>query len=85
MQKSQRMRIALDMTMTLLSITLMGGTVLFPDERVHQVLGMALLAMWAACADDFLAVRGVPKTRFGALVDFPARKVSEADFVPTCP
>ena len=48
MQKSQRMRIALDMTMTLLSIALMGGTMLFPDERVHQVLGMALLVMWAA-------------------------------------
>ena len=38
-------RPALDMTMTLLSIALMGGTMLFPDERVHQVLGMALLAM----------------------------------------
>ena len=47
MQKARRMRIALDMTMMLLSIALMGGTMLFPDECVHQVLGMALLAMWA--------------------------------------
>ena len=32
--------------MTVLSIVLMGGTVLFPDDRVHQVLGMMLLALW---------------------------------------
>ena len=38
---------AVDCAMTVLSIVLMGGTVLFPDDRVHQVLGMALLALWA--------------------------------------
>ena len=32
--------------MTVLSIILMGGTVLFPDDRVHQVLGMLLLTLW---------------------------------------
>ena len=32
--------------MTVLSIILMGGTILFPDDRVHQVLGMLLLALW---------------------------------------
>ena len=32
--------------MTVLSIILMGGTVLFPDDRVHQVLGILLLALW---------------------------------------
>ena len=32
--------------MTVLTIILMGGTVLFPDDRVHQVLGMMLLALW---------------------------------------
>ena len=36
----------LDITMTLLSIILMGGLVLFPDDRIHQVLGMILLALW---------------------------------------
>ena len=32
--------------MTVLSIILMGGTVLFPDDRVHQGLGMLLLTLW---------------------------------------
>ena len=32
--------------MTVLSIILMGGTLLFPDDRVHQVLGMLLLTLW---------------------------------------
>ena len=32
--------------MTVLSIILMGGTFLFPDDRVHQVLGMLLLTLW---------------------------------------
>ena len=44
----QKLRIPLDITMTALSVILMGGTVLFPDDKVHQILGMALLALWAA-------------------------------------
>ena len=32
--------------MTVLSIILMGGTLLFPDDQVHQVLGMLLLTLW---------------------------------------
>ena len=40
------MRKHLDIAMTVLSIILMGGTVLFPDYRVHQILGMMLLALW---------------------------------------
>ena len=38
----------LDILMTLLSVVLMGGTMLFPSDKTHQVLGMALLALWAA-------------------------------------
>ncbi|WP_253675928.1 endonuclease [Treponema sp. OMZ 305] len=37
----------LDMMMTVLSIILMGGTVLFPDDKIHQILGMPLLVLWA--------------------------------------
>ena len=48
MQAKQKLRMTLDITMTLFSVTLMGGTMLFYDERVHQVLGMALLLLWAA-------------------------------------
>ncbi|MDE6351400.1 MAG: endonuclease [Treponemataceae bacterium] len=48
MTKTQRMRMTLDILMTLLSVALMGGTVLFPSDKVHQVLGMALLVLWAA-------------------------------------
>ena len=44
---TNKLRMPLDITMTLLSIILMGGTVLFPDDRVHQVLGISLLALWA--------------------------------------
>jgi len=43
----QRLRISLDITMTILSIILMGGTILFSDDHVHQILGMVLLALWA--------------------------------------
>ena len=37
----------LDIAMTALSIILMGGTELFPDDKIHQILGMTLLALWA--------------------------------------
>ena len=36
----------LDILMTILSIILMGGTILFPDDRIHQVMGMTLLLLW---------------------------------------
>ena len=32
--------------MTILSIILMGGTVLFPSEKVHQILGICLCVLW---------------------------------------
>lgn len=32
--------------MTILSIILMGGTVLFPSDKVHQILGMSLCVLW---------------------------------------
>ena len=44
----QKLRIPLDITMTALSVILMGGTVLFPNDKVHQILGMVLIALWAA-------------------------------------
>lgn len=37
----------IDILMTILSVVLMGGTVLFADDRVHQILGMVLLGLWA--------------------------------------
>ncbi len=37
---------SVDIAMTVLSIILMGGTVLFPDDRVHQCLGMTMLVLW---------------------------------------
>ena len=37
----------LDILMTILSVILMGGTVLFPDDRVHQICGIALVVLWA--------------------------------------
>ena len=43
----QKLRMPLDITMTALSVILMGGTVLFPDDRVHQILGMILIVLAA--------------------------------------
>ena len=39
-------RMPLDILMTLLSIILMGGTVLFPDDRIHQIFGISLIVLW---------------------------------------
>ncbi len=35
-----------DILMTILSIILMGGTVLFPDDRIHQICGISLSVLW---------------------------------------
>ena len=44
---TNKLRMPLDILMTLLSIILMGGTVLFPDDRIHQICGIALVMLWA--------------------------------------
>ena len=47
MIKTQRLRMPIDITMTLLSIILMGGNYFFPADIVHEILGVALLLLWA--------------------------------------
>ena len=47
MTKPQRLRMSTDITMTVLSIILMGGNFLFPAEIVHEILGVALFVLWA--------------------------------------
>ena len=44
---TNRLRIPLDILMTILSVILMGGTMLFPDDRIHQICGIALVMLWA--------------------------------------
>ena len=44
---TNRLRMPLDILMTILSVILMGGTMLFPDDRIHQICGIALLVLWA--------------------------------------
>lgn len=44
---TNKLRMPLDILMTLLSVILMGGTMLFPDDRIHQICGIALVVMWA--------------------------------------
>ena len=44
---TNKFRIPLDILMTLLSIILMGGTILFPNDRVHQIFGISLIVIWA--------------------------------------
>ena len=46
MTKTQRLRMTIDITMTILSIILMGGNYLFPAEIVHEILGVGLFVLW---------------------------------------
>ena len=43
----KKFRISLDITMTILSIILMGGNYLFPADLIHEILGVALFVLWA--------------------------------------
>ena len=47
MTKTQRLRMPIDIGMTLLSIILMGGNYFFSADIVHEILGVALLLLWA--------------------------------------
>ena len=47
MTKPQCLRMSIDITMTILSIILMGGNFLFPAKIVHEILGVALFVLWA--------------------------------------
>lgn len=42
----KKIRLLVDIMMTVLSVLLMGGTILFPDERIHQILGIVLFVFW---------------------------------------
>ncbi|MBQ5498548.1 MAG: DUF4405 domain-containing protein, partial [Treponema sp.] len=46
MTKPQRLRMIIDITMTILSIILMGGNYLFPADIVHEILGVGLFVLW---------------------------------------
>lgn len=46
MTKTRRLRMTIDITMTILSITLMGGNYLFPADLVHEILGVGLFVLW---------------------------------------
>lgn len=43
---TNKLRMPLDILMTILSIILIGGTVLFPDDRIHQICGISLIVLW---------------------------------------
>ena len=47
MTKTRHLRMSIDITMTILSVILMGGNFLFPAEIVHEILGLALFLLWA--------------------------------------
>ena len=47
MTKTQHLRMTIDITMTILSIILMGGNYLFPADIVHEILGVGLFVLWA--------------------------------------
>ena len=41
-----KLRLPIDIAMTILSIILMGGAYLFPADIVHEILGVALFVLW---------------------------------------
>lgn len=45
---TNKLRLPLDIIMTLLSIVLMGGAYLFPADIVHEILGVVLFVLWMA-------------------------------------
>ena len=47
MNKLNKIRLPLDIMMTLVSIVLMGGNFLFPAEIVHEILGVGLFILWS--------------------------------------
>ena len=47
MNKLHKIRMPVDILMTILSLLLMGGTYLFPVDIVHEILGAALFILWA--------------------------------------
>ena len=46
MDKINRIRLPIDIMMTLVSIVLMGGNYLFPADIVHEILGVGLFILW---------------------------------------
>ena len=46
MNKLNKIRLPLDIMMTLVSIVLMGGNYLSPADIVHEILGVALFVLW---------------------------------------
>lgn len=47
MNLARKIRMPIDIAMTLLSIILMGGNYFFSADIVHEILGVALLLLWA--------------------------------------
>ena len=47
MKKLNKIRLPLDIMMTLVSIVLMGGNFLFPAEIVHEILGVGFFILWS--------------------------------------
>lgn len=46
MNKLNKIRLPIDIMMTLVSIVLMGGNYLFPADIIHEILGVALFVLW---------------------------------------
>ena len=44
---TNKIRMPIDIAMTIISIILMGGAYLFPADIVHEILGVTLFVLWA--------------------------------------
>ena len=47
MNLTRKIRLPVDISMTILSVILMDGNYLFPADIVHEILGLALFLLWA--------------------------------------
>ena len=47
MNLARKIRMPIDIVMTILSIILMGGNYLFPADIVHEIFGLVLFVLWA--------------------------------------
>ncbi|MDD5812025.1 MAG: hypothetical protein PUD17_07985 [Treponema sp.] len=45
MTKTRCLKMSIDITMTILSVILMGGNFLFPADIVHEILGLGFARM----------------------------------------
>lgn len=74
MNKLNKIRLPIDIMMTLVSIVLMGGNYLFPADIVHEILGMGLFVLWSV--HIFLNAAGTERFLKGNIIPAASCRLS---------